>query len=70
MDVSAKQRLCLETYVVTFGGLGGGFAPRHLRRWAAFCISLDVCKFPSQNISAWCFDSKMVLFSQGLNIEE
>ncbi len=32
MDVSAKQRLCLETCVVIFGGLGGGFAPRHLRR--------------------------------------
>jgi hypothetical protein len=32
MDVSAKQQLCLETCVVTFGGLGGGFAPRHLRR--------------------------------------
>jgi len=36
MDVRAKQRLCLETCVVTFGGLGGGFAPRHLNRCAAF----------------------------------
>jgi len=32
MDVRAKQRLCLETRVVTFGGLGGGFAPRQLNR--------------------------------------
>jgi hypothetical protein len=36
MDVRAKQQLCLETCAVTFGGLSGGFAPRHLRRSTAF----------------------------------
>jgi len=35
MDVRAKQRLCLLACLFTFGGLGGGFAPRHLSRWAA-----------------------------------
>jgi len=53
-----------------FGALGGGFAPRHLNRWAAFCIFLNVRKFPSQNPSVWCFNGKMPLFSQGLNTEE
>ncbi len=32
MDVRAKQRLCYQTCMVTFGGLDGGFAPRHLKR--------------------------------------
>lgn len=32
MDVNVKQRLYLETYVVTFGGFGVGFATHHLRR--------------------------------------
>jgi predicted RNA-binding protein YlqC (UPF0109 family) len=27
-----ETALCLETCVVTFGRLGGGFAPRQLRR--------------------------------------
>jgi len=30
MDVRAKQLLCYQTCVVTFGGLGGGFAPRQI----------------------------------------
>jgi len=34
MDVRAKQRLSYQRYLVTFGGLGGGFAPRHLNRYA------------------------------------
>ncbi len=34
MDVRAKQRLCLERRPLLFGGRGGGFAPRHLNRWA------------------------------------
>ena len=38
MDVRAKQRLCYSACVVTFGGLGGGFAPRHLSRSAAILI--------------------------------
>jgi len=32
MDVRAKQRLCYLTCLLTFSGLGGGFAPRHLSR--------------------------------------
>ena len=34
MDVSAKQRLCLETCVVNSNGLSGGFAPRQFNRSA------------------------------------
>ncbi len=32
LDVRRKQRLCLERRPFTFGGRGGGFRPRHLRR--------------------------------------
>jgi hypothetical protein len=32
MDVRAKQRLSYQRRLLTFGGLGGGFAPRHLSR--------------------------------------
>ena len=39
MDVRAKQRLCYQTCVVTFGGRGGGFAPRHLNRYVASIYS-------------------------------
>ena len=42
MDVRAKQRLCLETCVVTFGLRVGGFAPRHLNRWATPVIRLSL----------------------------
>ncbi len=34
MDVRAKQRLCYLGHLFTFSGLSGGFAPRHLRRYA------------------------------------
>jgi len=34
MDVRAKQRLSYQRPLVTLGGLGGGFAPRHLNRSA------------------------------------
>ena len=33
MDVRAKQRLCYQHFSLNFGGLGGGFAPRHLSRY-------------------------------------
>ena len=33
MDVRAKQRLCYQRCPLLFGGLGGGFAPRHLSRY-------------------------------------
>ncbi len=36
MDVRAKQRLSYQCPLVTFGEFGGGFAPRHLNRCAAF----------------------------------
>jgi hypothetical protein len=32
MDVRAKQLLCLVSCPLNSNGLGGGFAPRHLRR--------------------------------------
>ena len=35
MDVRAKQRLCYERFSLNFGGLFGGFAPRHLNRCTA-----------------------------------
>lgn len=35
MDVRVKQRLSYKRPLVTFSGLGSGFAPRHLIRWAA-----------------------------------
>jgi len=35
MDVRAKQRLSYQRLLVTFSLRGGGFAPRHLNRWAA-----------------------------------
>ena len=35
MDVRAKQRLSYQRRLLNFSGLGGGFAPRHLNRWAA-----------------------------------
>ena len=35
MDVRAKQRLCYQRRPLNFSGLGGGFAPRHLNRYAA-----------------------------------
>jgi len=35
MDVRAKQRLSYQRRPLNFGGLGGGFAPRHLSRWTA-----------------------------------
>ncbi len=35
MDVRAKQRSCYQRALVTFSGLSGGFAPRHLSRWAS-----------------------------------
>ncbi len=35
MDVRAKQRLCYERRPLLFGGLGGGFASRHLSRYVA-----------------------------------
>jgi len=34
LDVRRKQRLCYRSCPFTFGELGGGFRPRHLRRWA------------------------------------
>ena len=34
MDVRAKQRLCYLACPFNSNGLGGGFAPRHLNRWA------------------------------------
>ena len=39
MDVRAKQRLCLLACPLLFGGLGGGFAPRHLKRYTSFVMS-------------------------------
>jgi hypothetical protein len=36
MDVRAKQRLSYQRLSLKFGGLGGGFAPRHLNRSTAF----------------------------------
>jgi len=33
LDVRAKQRLCYRSCPLNFGGLGGGFAPRQLRRY-------------------------------------
>jgi len=33
MDVRAKQRLCLLACPLNFSWLGGGFAPRHLKRY-------------------------------------
>jgi len=46
-DVSAKQRLCYQTGVVTFGGLGSDFAPRQFNRSAArarlgFLLKIEV----------------------------
>ena len=41
MDVRAKQRLSYQRALVTFSLRGGGFAPRHLSRWAAFRIAND-----------------------------
>ena len=38
MDVRAKQRLCYQCPLVTFSGLGGGFAPRHLNRCVSSCM--------------------------------
>jgi hypothetical protein len=35
MDVRAKQLLCFERLLLNSKGLSGGFAPRHLSRWAA-----------------------------------
>ena len=35
MDVRAKQLLCYQRRPLSFGGLSGGFAPRHLSRWTA-----------------------------------
>jgi hypothetical protein len=32
MDVRAKQLRCYSRFLLNFGGLGGGFAPRHLKR--------------------------------------
>jgi hypothetical protein len=37
MDVRAKQLLSYQPCVLNFGLRGGGFAPRHLKRWAASC---------------------------------
>ena len=34
MDVRAKQRLCLLACLVSLNLRGGGFAPRHLKRYA------------------------------------
>ena len=36
MDVRAKQRLCYRSFLVNPNLRGGGFAPRHLNRWAAY----------------------------------
>jgi hypothetical protein len=33
LDVRRKQRLCLERRPLNSNGLGGGFRPRHLRRY-------------------------------------
>ena len=58
MDVSAKQRLCLETCLFTFGGLSGGFAPRHLRRYVArvkmeaFELLKKKCEESNHSVSA------------------
>ncbi len=35
MDVRAKQLLCYERRPLNPNLRGGGFAPRHLSRWAA-----------------------------------
>jgi hypothetical protein len=35
MDVRAKQRLCLKRHLLNLNLRGGGFAPRHLNRYAA-----------------------------------
>ena len=35
LDVRRKQRLCYRSCPFTFGGLGGGFRSRHLKRWTA-----------------------------------
>ena len=35
MDARAKQRLCLLACPLNSNRFGGGFAPRHLKRWAA-----------------------------------
>ena len=37
MDVRAKQRLSYRGCPLNSNGLGGGFAPRHLKRWIASC---------------------------------
>ncbi len=42
MDVRAKQRLCLVSCPLNLNGLGGGFAPRHLNRWA-FLGEIKIC---------------------------
>ncbi len=41
LDVRAKQQLCLERRSLNFSGLGGGFAPRQLRRSAALGENRD-----------------------------
>ena len=42
MDVRAKQRTLLSRCLLNFGGLGGGFASRHLNRSAFFVGSRSI----------------------------
>jgi len=45
MDVRARTATFLSRCVVSFGGLGGGFRPRHLIRSAATFVISNALKY-------------------------
>ena len=57
MDVRAKQRLCYLACPLNFGGLSGGFASRHLNRWA-FRGKCETVLFQEQNMKNNWFSKK------------
>jgi hypothetical protein len=43
MDARAKQLICYQRRLFNSNGLGGGFAPRHLKR-STFALEINISK--------------------------
>jgi hypothetical protein len=54
MDARRKQRLSYQTGLLTFSGLGGGFRPRHLNRYALPVMKLERAKILGVYLIAIC----------------
>ncbi len=65
MDVRAKQRLCYRSFLVNPNLLGGGFAPRHLNRYALSGESEDFSHSAQIRLTVRHVNPSIVWYSAG-----